>query len=79
MTEKKFESAMERLENIVESLEKGDLSLDESLKIFEEGMNLLSFCSKKLEEAERKVTMLIRDQSGEYKQQPFEAEEKEDS
>jgi exodeoxyribonuclease VII small subunit len=79
VTEKKFESAMERLENIVESLEKGDLSLDESLKIFEEGMNLLSFCSKKLEEAERKVTMLIRDQSGEYKQQPFEAGEKEDS
>jgi exodeoxyribonuclease VII small subunit len=79
VTEKKFEAAMERLENIVESLEKGDLSLDESLKIFEEGMNLLSFCSKKLEEAERKVTMLIRDQSGEYKQQPFEAGEKEDS
>jgi exodeoxyribonuclease VII small subunit len=78
MTEKKFEEAMERLENIVESLENGDLSLDESLKIFEEGMNLVSFCSKKLEEAEQKVTMLIRDQSGAYKQQPFEVEEKED-
>jgi exodeoxyribonuclease VII small subunit len=78
MTEKKFEEAIERLENIVESLENGDLSLDESLKIFEEGMSLVSFCSKKLEEAEQKVTMLIKDQSGAYKQQPFEVEEKED-
>ena len=78
MTEKKFEEAMERLEHIVESLENGDLSLDESLKIFEEGMNLVSFCSKKLEEAEQKVTKLIRDQSGAYKQQPFEVEDKED-
>jgi exodeoxyribonuclease VII small subunit len=78
MTEKKFEEAMERLENIVESLEKGDLSLEESLKIFEEGMKLVSFCSRKLDEAEQKVTMLIKDQSGKYSQQPFEAEEKED-
>jgi exodeoxyribonuclease VII small subunit len=78
MTEKKFEDAMERLENIVESLESGDLSLEESLKIFEEGMNLVNFCSKKLEEAEKKVTMLIKDQSGKYSQQPFEVEEKED-
>ena len=52
MSEKKFEEAMKRLENIVESLERGDLSLEESLKIFEEGMKLLHFCSKKLEEAE---------------------------
>jgi exodeoxyribonuclease VII small subunit len=78
MTEKKFEEAMERLENIVESLEKGDLSLEESLKIFEEGMKLVSFCSRKLDEAEQKVTMLIKDQSGKYSRQPFEAGEKED-
>jgi exodeoxyribonuclease VII small subunit len=78
MTEKKFEDAMERLENIVESLEKGDLSLEESLRIFEEGMKLVSFCSRKLDEAEQKVTMLIKDQSGKYSQQPFEAGEKED-
>lgn len=78
MTEKKFEEAMERLENIVEDLERGDLSLDESLRIFEEGMKLVSFCSKKLEEAEQKVTMLIKDQSGKLSQQPFDAGEKED-
>jgi exodeoxyribonuclease VII small subunit len=77
MTEKKFEEAMERLENIVERLESGDLSLEESLKIFEEGMNLVNFCSKKLEEAEQKVTMLIKDQNGKYSHQPFEVREKE--
>jgi exodeoxyribonuclease VII small subunit len=78
MTEKKFEEAMERLENIVESLEKGDLSLEDSLKIFEEGMKLVSFCSRKLDEAEQKVTMLLKDQSGKYHREPFEAGEKED-
>jgi len=78
MTEKKFEEAMERLENIVESLESGDLSLEESLKIFEEGMKLVNFCSKKLEEAEEKVTMLIKDQNGKYSHQPFEVGQKED-
>jgi exodeoxyribonuclease VII small subunit len=78
MTEKKFEEAMERLENIVESLESGDLSLEESLKIFEEGMKLVNFCSKKLEEAEQKVTMLIKDQNGKYSRQPFEVGQKED-
>ena len=78
MTEKKFEEAMERLENIVESLESGDLSLEESLKIFEEGMKLVNFCSKKLEEAEQKVSMLIKDQNGKYTQQPFEVGQKED-
>jgi exodeoxyribonuclease VII small subunit len=77
MTEKKFEEAMERLENIAERLERGDLSLEESLKIFEEGMNLVNFCSKKLEEAEQKVTMLIKDQNGKYSHQPFEVSEKE--
>ncbi|MBW1998923.1 MAG: exodeoxyribonuclease VII small subunit [Deltaproteobacteria bacterium] len=72
MPEKKFEEAMERLEQIVRGLESGDLSLEESLKIFEEGMNLIKFCSKKLEEAEQKVTMLVKDSEGKYQQQPFE-------
>jgi exodeoxyribonuclease VII small subunit len=79
MSEKKFEEAMKRLENIVESLERGDLSLEDSLKIFEEGMKLLHFCSKKLEEAEEKVTLLIKESGGKFTQQPFEAEEKEDA
>ncbi len=79
MGEKKFEEAMERLEQIVESLESGNLSLEESLKIFEEGMSLVNFCSKKLEEAEQKVTILIKESEGKYSQQPFESDEKEES
>jgi exodeoxyribonuclease VII small subunit len=78
MSEKKFEVAMKRLEAIVESLERGDLSLEESLKIFEEGMGLVNFCSKKLEEAEQKVTLLVKEGSGQYVQQPFEPEEKDE-
>jgi exodeoxyribonuclease VII small subunit len=78
MSEKKFEEAMERLEQIVENLESGNLPLEESLKIFEEGMTLVNFCSKKLEEAEQKVTILIKESEGKYSQQPFEADEKEE-
>jgi len=79
MAEKKFEEAMERLEQVVEDLESGKLSLEDSLKIFEEGMNLVNFCSKKLEEAEQKVTILIKEGEGKYSQQPFDAEEKEEN
>ena len=79
MGEKKFEEAMERLEQIVEGLESGKLSLEESLKIFEEGMNLVNFCSKKLEQAEQKVTILIKESGGKYSQKPFEADEKEET
>jgi len=79
MGEKKFEEAMERLEQVVEDLESGKLPLEESLKIFEEGMNLVNFCSKKLEEAEQKVTILIKEGEGKYGQQPFDAEEKEEN
>ena len=71
MAEKKFEEAMQRLEDIVESLEESDLSLDDSLKIFEEGVKLIGFCSKKLEEVEQKVTMLVKENEGKYTQQPF--------
>ncbi|MEJ2725745.1 MAG: exodeoxyribonuclease VII small subunit [Deltaproteobacteria bacterium] len=78
MAERKFEDAMERLEQIVESLEGGDLTLEESLKIFEEGMKLIRFCSKKLEEAEQKVTLLIKESDGKFTQQPFELDDKEE-
>ena len=57
----KFEQAMARLEAIVGELEKGDLPLDESLKIFEEGIRLSKNCLKVLEEAERKVEVLVQD------------------
>ena len=78
MAQKKFEEAMERLEEIVRELEDGDLPLEESLKAFEEGMNLIKFCSEKLEEVERKVTKLVKESDGKYGHQPFEVEEKEE-
>ena len=79
MAEKKFEGAMKRLEDIVQSLEGDDLTLEDSLGIFEEGMKLVSFCSTKLEEAEEKVTMLVKAKEGEYHQRPFEMEEKKEA
>jgi exodeoxyribonuclease VII small subunit len=78
MAEKKFEKAMERLEEIVESLEGGELSLEDSLEVFEEGMKLARFCSHKLEEAEKKVTILVRENGEKYSPAPFEVEEEED-
>ncbi|SPD75785.1 exonuclease VII small subunit [uncultured Desulfobacterium sp.] len=77
MAEKKFEEAMKRLEEIVRDLERGDLSLEDSLKYFEEGMKLIKFSTHKLEEAEKKVAMLIGD-AGKYRQVPFEPEEGQD-
>ena len=75
MEKKSFEEAIKRLEEIVEKLEVGDLPLEESLKIFEEGMKLVSFCSKKLEEVEQKVNILMKDDQGEYIQKPFKTEQ----
>lgn len=60
----KFEQAMARLEAIVAELEKGELPLDESLKIFEEGIRLSKNCLKVLEEAERKIEVLVQDKNG---------------
>ncbi len=75
MPEEKFEEAMARLEEIVKGLESGDLALEDALKAFEEGMGLIKFCSKKLEEAEKKVTLLVEDRTGQYSQRPFDIEE----
>ncbi len=75
MAVKKFEDAMDRLEKIVQSLESGDLSLEDSIKAFEEGMKLARFCSEKLEEAEKKVTMLVEENGGKYIQTSFKIED----
>ena len=74
MKEKQFEDAMKELEDIVKRLESGDLSLEESLKIFEDGIALSRYCFKKLEEAEKRVSILIKDEEG-IKREPFESEE----
>ncbi len=75
MAEKKFEAALARLEEIVQELEKGDIPLDQSLKLFEEGIKLSRVCNKRLEEAERRVEILLKDKNGTIKAEPFEEEE----
>jgi exodeoxyribonuclease VII small subunit len=75
MAEKKFEAAMARLEEIVQELEKGDVPLEQSLKLFEEGIKLSRICNKRLEEAERKVEILLKDKNGSVTAEPFEEEE----
>ncbi len=60
-----FEEAMKRLESIVEMLGEGNLVLNDSLKIFEEGMGLCRFCNKELDEAEYKVEKLMEKEGGE--------------
>ncbi|MCG6919103.1 MAG: exodeoxyribonuclease VII small subunit [Deltaproteobacteria bacterium] len=73
----KFEEALKKLEAIVAKMEEGDLPLEEALKAFEEGVKLAKFCTSKLNEAERKVEKLIRDQSGKVQTTPFSEEEDE--
>ena len=64
MANQTFETALKKLEKIVEDLETGDLPLEKSLKKFEEGIELSKFCSKKLEETEAKITQLVKDSNG---------------
>ena len=77
MAEKTFEKALERLEEIVKKMEEGNMTLDDSLKAFEEGINLSRFCAKKLDDAERKVEMLIKS-DGEPEVKAFKEEGEED-
>ena len=64
MAEKKFEESLSKLEEIVKKLESGDLTLEESLKAFEEGIKLSGFCGHKLDEAERRVEILLKGEQG---------------
>jgi exodeoxyribonuclease VII small subunit len=71
----KFEECLQRLEKIVQELEKGDVPLDQSLTLFEEGMQLSSSCRKELEEAEGKVEVLLK-KNGKLQAEPFDSQEK---
>lgn len=75
MSVENFEEAMARLEKIVEQLEKGELPIEEAMKAFEEGMKLVHFCTKKLEEVEKRVSVLIQDSGGAYTRVPFDTED----
>jgi exodeoxyribonuclease VII small subunit len=71
MAKQTFESAMKRLESIVHELESGDLTLDEALKKFQEGVKLSKLCSNKLDETEKKVSILLKDEEGNVQAEPF--------
>ncbi|MGD0309372.1 MAG: exodeoxyribonuclease VII small subunit [Acidobacteriota bacterium] len=71
MKMKDFESNLKQLEEIVGKLEGGDLTLDQSLELFEEGVKISRFCNAKLEEAERKVETLIKGADGALVEVPF--------
>ena len=66
-----FESATARLEEIVKLLERGNSSLDESLKLYEEGISLVRFCNESLDNAERKIKILVSDGSGDLVEKDF--------
>lgn len=68
----KFETALKRLEDIVEQLESGKIDLDESIKVFEEGNELVKLCLEKLNKAEQKVKQIAEDSDGNIKIQDFE-------
>jgi len=67
----KFEECLQRLENIVDELEKGNVPLEQALKLFEEGLQLSTSCRRELEEAEGKVEILLK-QNGKLQPEPYE-------
>jgi exodeoxyribonuclease VII small subunit len=73
--EKSFESSLEELEQIVQQLEGGDLPLERSLELFEQGVRLSRECQKRLDEAERKIEILLKGGDGAYIPTPFEETE----
>jgi exodeoxyribonuclease VII small subunit len=71
MAKQTFEQAMKQLEEIVQELESIDLPLEKAIKKFEEGVKLSKFCSEKLDETEKRITILLKDQSGQFIEKPF--------
>ncbi len=71
MTDLKFEDCLTRLEQIVVSLEGGNLSLEESLKVYEEGVALARHCARYLDDAERRIEILAKDDAGSLGTRPF--------
>jgi exodeoxyribonuclease VII small subunit len=78
MSDKSFEKALTELENIVEKMEKGGLALNESLALFEKGVKLARFLREELGKAEKKIDILLKDEKGEIKAEPFELTETEE-
>jgi exodeoxyribonuclease VII small subunit len=79
MSDRKFEDCLARLEQIVSALEAGNLPLEESLKVFEEGVGLARHCARYLDAAERRIEMLAKDETGASTMRPFAIELDEES
>jgi exodeoxyribonuclease VII small subunit len=75
MAVEKFETALKKLEEVVRRLEDGDLSLDDSLKAFEEGVKNAAFCARKLDEAEKRVELLLKQKDGSFVKEEFRLED----
>ncbi len=71
-----FEDAISELERIVQALEKGELPIEESIEYFQRGVKLSKYCSKKLDEIEMKITMLIEEEDGNIREEVFALKEK---
>lgn len=71
MAEIKFEDALKKLEKIVEDLEKGDLSLDEALKKYQEGIELSRACAQRLDSAKKKIDLLVKNKKGDLELKPL--------
>lgn len=78
MAVEKFETSLKKLEDVVHKLEGGSLSLDDSIKAFEEGVKHAAFCAKKLDEAERKVEILIKQRDGSFRKEPFRGDDEDE-
>ncbi|MCK4852022.1 MAG: exodeoxyribonuclease VII small subunit [Candidatus Omnitrophica bacterium] len=78
MKDMSFEKALEKLENIVGELEKGDIPLDATLKKYEEGVALARMCQKKLDSARQKIELLVKGEDGEFVKKDFEGDHDED-
>jgi len=75
MAVEKFETALKKLEEVVRRLESGELSLDDSIKAYEEGVKLATFCSRKLNDAEKRVEVLNKLKDGTFSKEPFSLDE----
>ena len=72
MTKQTFENALKKLEKIVEELEAGELPLERAVKKFEEGIRLSAYCSRLLDETEKRINLLLKDSDGRLVEVPFE-------
>ena len=78
MAQKTFEQSMKQLERIVQELEEGDLPLEKAIKKFEEGIKLTKLCSEKLDETEKKISVLLKKSEAQMAEKPLVAEDETD-